>query len=282
MATYKEIHGVNIQSRDSDATAVEGDVWYNASTSKLKMHTFAAGTWATGGNLVAAKQQGMGIGTQTAALIAGGNPALATNESYDGSSWSEIANINTGRRDGSGFGTQTAGSIVGGQSPTVAIQEAWDGSSWTEVGDLSTARHLLGASGTQTAAIAAGGEAPYKNLSEEFNGTAWTEGDNLPLAKSNGGFLGPQTAALFAGGNPGPAGQTNASYDGSSWTEQADLNSTRVGCGASLSGTNTSAIVFGGQPLPNVKTEEWDGSSWTEVNDLSTSGDFKNKTQEVH
>ena len=28
MATYKEIRGVNIQSRDADPTAVEGDVWW--------------------------------------------------------------------------------------------------------------------------------------------------------------------------------------------------------------------------------------------------------------
>ena len=37
MATYKQIRGVNIQSRDSDPTAVEGDVWYNASTSKIRI-----------------------------------------------------------------------------------------------------------------------------------------------------------------------------------------------------------------------------------------------------
>ena len=47
MATYKEIHGVNIQYRDSDATAIEGDVWYNAFAAKLKMYA-AAGSWASG------------------------------------------------------------------------------------------------------------------------------------------------------------------------------------------------------------------------------------------
>ena len=39
MATYKEIHGVNVQYRESDATAIEGDVWYNSSTGKLKMYS---------------------------------------------------------------------------------------------------------------------------------------------------------------------------------------------------------------------------------------------------
>ena len=54
MATYKEIRGVNIQSLDADPTAVEGDVWYNATTSILKMYS-AAGAWATGGNVNTAR-----------------------------------------------------------------------------------------------------------------------------------------------------------------------------------------------------------------------------------
>ena len=54
MATYKEIHGINIQSRDSDPTAVEGDVWYNDTKSLLKMFA-AAGSWASGGNMNTAR-----------------------------------------------------------------------------------------------------------------------------------------------------------------------------------------------------------------------------------
>ena len=67
MATYKAIHGVKVQYRDSDATAVEGDVWYNKSTGLLKMYG-AAGSWATGGNINTARVTlaGAGKGTQTA------------------------------------------------------------------------------------------------------------------------------------------------------------------------------------------------------------------------
>ena len=50
MATYKELRGVNIQYRDSDATAVEGDVWYNRSTGLLRMYA-SLGSWASGGNV---------------------------------------------------------------------------------------------------------------------------------------------------------------------------------------------------------------------------------------
>ena len=48
MATYKEIHGVNVQYRESDAPEIEGDVWYNSSTGKLRMYA-SVGSWATGG-----------------------------------------------------------------------------------------------------------------------------------------------------------------------------------------------------------------------------------------
>ena len=72
MATYKEIHGVNIQYRDSDATAVEGDVWYNRSTCKLRMHS-ALGSWASGNALNAGRYRMGSAGTRDAAVAFGGN-----------------------------------------------------------------------------------------------------------------------------------------------------------------------------------------------------------------
>ena len=102
MATYKEIHGIKIQYRDSDATAVEGDVWYNSTGGKLKMYA-SAGSWATGGNLNTGRitLAGAGKGTQTAGLVFGGYtpaPSISgANESYDGSSWTEVGDLNSGR-----------------------------------------------------------------------------------------------------------------------------------------------------------------------------------------
>ena len=57
MANYKEIHGVKVQYRASDATAVEGDVWYNSSTGKLKMYS-AVGAWASSNALNTARGYG--------------------------------------------------------------------------------------------------------------------------------------------------------------------------------------------------------------------------------
>ena len=59
------------------------------------------------------------------------------------------------------------------------------------------------------------------------------------------------------------------SYNGTNWTEVADLNEVKQqlgGCGAS----NTSALAFGGEVAPNTaNTELWNGSSWTEVANLN-------------
>ena len=61
-------------------------------------------------------------------------------------------------------------------------------------------------------------------------------------------------------------------WDGSSWTEVADLNAAKYGLGASVAGTSTNAMVFGGQKSgsPTIAdTETWNGTSWTEQNNLA-------------
>ena len=63
------------------------------------------------------------------------------------------------------------------------------------------------------------------------------------------------TLFVVFGGSVSPKGQTEE-YDGSSWTEVADLNTGRVEiCGG---GTRVSALAFGGDGSPqNTLTEEW-------------------------
>ena len=143
MATYKEIHGVKVQYRDSDATAVEGDVWYNRSTGLLKMYS-GIGAWASGGTMVSTRNASGAAGTQTATIAMGGNPGagvVALVENYDGSSWTEIADINTARQQNQGTGTSTAAITTGTFGPpATGANESWNGTSWTEVGDLNTAR----------------------------------------------------------------------------------------------------------------------------------------------
>jgi hypothetical protein len=64
--------------------------------------------------------------------------------------------------------------------------------------------------------------------------------------------------------------QGNAeSWNGTSWTEIADVNTGRATQGAS--GTVNSALTFGGSSTAATGvTEFYNGTSWTEVADLAT------------
>ena len=60
----------------------------------------------------------------------------------------------------------------------------------------------------------------------------------------------------------------NESWNGSAWTELADLNTARSGAGGS-GANNTAALVYGGYPS-TANTEIWNGTSWSEVGNLNT------------
>ena len=99
---------------------------------------------------------------------------------------------------------------------------------------------------------------------------AWATGGALNTARKYLGSNGTQTSALAYGGEsiPSPNVALTESYNGSTWTEVNDLNTSReklAGAGVD----NTSALAFGGY-FNTAVTESWNGTSWTEVNDLNT------------
>ena len=276
MATYKEIHGVNVQYRDSDAPAVEGDVWYNRSTGLLKMYA-AVNSWASGNAMNTERDSGTTSATSSsAALVHGGYlgpPGKTVNvESYNGTTWTEIANLTAGTAYAAAAGSETAAVVFGGNSGSQTVNTiSWDNSSWTEVGNLAVARENHAGCGSQTAAISFGGSSPtaLTAINELYNGTAWTEVGDLNTARRfiEGG--GTSTDALGIAGLGGP-GAIVEKYDGSSWTEVGDLNTVRWSGAVSHEGTSTAMLYFGGEAPGGAvtNTEQYDGSSWTEVNDL--------------
>ena len=101
---------------------------------------------------------------------------------------------------------------------------------------------------------------------------SWASGGSLNTGGPGGTSSGTQTSALYVGGRGSPFA-LNESYDGTSWTEVADLATARIfafGFGAS----NTSALTSGGYTSPTgpffINTETWNGTSWTETTDLTT------------
>ena len=210
------------------------------------------------------------MGTTTAAIVAGGGPQAAApgmvnnGETWDGSSWTEVGDLTTTRGAAGGSGTSTAAIVFGGSTGVVAVAETWDGSSWTEVADLNTARTWLGNAGdTSTAALAFGGLPGNKDESETWNGTAWTEGDNLNTGRRYCNGTGSSTLSLGIAGYVTDAHVTIVEqYDGSSWTEIADVSVARSNAGAA--GTTSAGLIGAGNGppgnTPKVATEEFTGA----------------------
>ena len=86
----------------------------------VSLTTFTGASWASGGNVNNTRRNAGCMGTQTAALYAGGfsPPYVNYSEEYNGSTWTEGNNLTIAREcSTSGFGTQTAGAVAGGGAP---------------------------------------------------------------------------------------------------------------------------------------------------------------------
>ena len=97
---------------------------------------------------------------------------------------------------------------------------------------------------------------------------AWATGGTMNTARRSGSVGADDAdAATFVGGSSDL--DECEQYDGSSWTEVADLNTGRTGTGGG--GTKASMITCAGQHTARVAiVEEWDDSSWTEIADVNT------------
>ena len=121
----------------------------------------------------------------------------------------------------------------------------------------------------------AGGQLWYNSSTGKFNisvgvAGAWASGGNMNQAKHWAGSGGIQTAAFVAAGATPPYTVNTEHYDGTSWTEVANLSgAARYLCGGN--GTTAASIIAGGgNPSVVALTETWNGSSWSEVGALGT------------
>jgi len=264
--------------------------------------------WTEVADLNTAGGTGAGVGITTAALLVGRqgppNNAITNVEEWNGSAWTETTDFNTARRNMGQAGLYTAALVFGGAPPTPvkANTEDWNGTAWTERADLSSGVAGNGGNGTRTSAVSSFGITPtYTAASEEFSestaprinlgqvyfnstanafkvteqsvpSTSWSSGTSLNSTRAFNNAAGSIPSAITFGGSPAPTQAYAEQWNGSAWTEVADLNEGRVG-GAGGGASGTDAIMAGGYELPNVSnslnTEIWDGSTWTEVNNLN-------------
>ena len=101
---------------------------------------------------------------------------------------------------------------------------------------------------------------------------AWASGTAMSTTRQQGATaqLAPTTAAQVAGGGgPGSLTTNNEQYNGSTWSEVAELTTGRFGQGGT--GTQTAAISAAGFTTTWVTNNEtWNGASWTEVSEVGT------------
>ena len=221
-------------------------------------------------------------GTQTDAIIFGGqsgpsNPTIHNNQqNYNGTSWTTGASLNTARSKlgGSGSTSNSAlaytGEIVPGSQSNVT--ESFDGSSWTTIpATVATARERVGSAGASnsSALLFGGNTPPTVSITEEFTVSlsattagAWAAGASMNLATYGRGGCGTTTAGLLFGGyQPSSQSRTETeTYNGTSFTEVADLSTGRRYLAGF--GTQTAAVAAGGNTPPGRVTavEEWNGS----------------------
>ena len=243
------------------------------------LNTITKAAWASGGSLNTGRTLGgSAITSGTSGIVFGGSaPYTGKTESYDGSSWSETGDMSTARGYLSGFGTSTAAVAAGGynapNNPQSLVEE-WNGSAWSEETNLPAARKSAGNCGTLTAGLVMGGSSaqPYGpnivNTTFEYDGSSWTTGGTLPEAKGQAASGGTQTAAFYAGGRtaPGRSAKT-AFYNGSSWSEGADVATISPSSGGlGATGTTSAGLGTSGDNLTNI----YDGSSWATSANYST------------
>ena len=103
----------------------------------------------------------------------------------------------------------------------------------------------------------------------QINLSSWATGGTMNTARELGSSIGTaHNASIVGAGYNGSTHVNNVeSYDGTSWTEIAEVNTARYY--STGFGSSTAGVVVGGTPPVTGKTEVWNGSAWTEVNDLT-------------
>jgi len=205
--------------------------------------------WAAGGSIGIGTAYARAIGTENAALSAGGYAILTGSLEYNGSAWSSGGTMITSYKTHAMAGSQNAGLIFGGDQSPNAKTEEYNGTAWSAGGDMITGRQSLGGDGSQNAAIAMGGGAPAisATCTELYNGTAWAASSASPTNRDRGDVVGDSSkAASFGGGAPSGCTTFANEFEGGTqtWSELSNMNSGRCDNGAA--GNGAAALAMGG------------------------------------
>ena len=237
-------------------------------------------TWSCQASLGVARNGGMGTGTSTAAILAGGgnNASIPNTELFTCdstvtiSAWNTVASITVGRASGyagGGGGTANAGILSGGISSNST--ELYNGFSWSR--DVN---NPLGGYG-----VTAGTQDAYKQTRNsadvdshlDYNGTAWSTNTCSPVGGRSASGAGTQNSFIqFGGFSPAP-GSSTETWNGSAWSSGGTMiNGMYYNTGAGT--VNDAASIGGYNGAYRSCHEKYNGSTWSTstANNYTTGG----------
>jgi len=234
------------------------------------------------------------------ALFCGGTPypnAINTSQYWNGSTWDNTVTALPSARCFAGSGgnhddyllaggsNHANGHAIAGSSDSYQ----WNGSSWASSPYPQTyAIHIVGCFGgnTSSAFIHAGHDgytsAPYyKTYSGIWNGTAWAESVASTYggqATAGGGL--PDDFIATAGYNGTAQTYKTESFDGSSWTNEADFptdaadSATAYAYGCFSAGGRESFLAFANSTSLTNCAFTYDGDSWVSAGTLAENAHY--------
>ena len=184
------------------------------------------------------------------------------------SAWASSTPLPIATNQSGEAGINTASLIFGGSSPANNAEDAtyeYNGLGYSNSGNLNTSRTGISGAGTQTAGLGAGGYLfpGSSNNTETYNGSSWTAATAMPTSNSYAS-CGTQTSALYV------TSSTTLEYSSPSWSSGNGLNTPRAE--ASMAGTQTASIFFGGGPQTSASaaSEEYNGTSFVNSGTMNT------------
>ena len=259
-ATGGNLNTARYLAQNGAGTQTAGLVFggHNDTTTTAVTESYNGSAWTEVNDMNTARLATGAGGTQTSALVAGGDPfPTSAAESWNGTNWTAVNSLNTARRYLAGaIAVNTAGIVFGGLAPstTYANTELWNGTNWTEVNDLATARRSNAGVGSSTAGLAMGGYVTGTVANcESWNGTNWTEVNDQSNA-GGGEAFGTLASAVKMGGS----GNVVELWNGTNWS--AGTNNPVTLSNRSGIGTSSLGLLAGGESPASVATEEYTGA----------------------
>ena len=233
---------------------------------KTKTESWNGSAWTEVNDLVSGAPVATGGGTQTSAFAAKGGISVTT-QTWDGTNWASAADAATAAsysNRGGGGASNAAGISFGGSTNPGLSSYTTSTEEFTEppTTQAKLREGMLFLSGGTT--LKAFGKAAG------IPAATFASGGSLNTARGYHGGAGTDHEALLAfGGTTGTAVNNVEQYNGSSWSEVAEINTTR----ANLTGfgSSTAAIAGNGSTPDKSQVENWNGSAWSEIAELNFS-----------